>query len=48
MKKYFEMQKETLLEINGGSEETYDVGHKIGYFFGKIGGFIDRVTEIFK
>ena len=48
MKKCTELLKEALIEINGGSEETYDVGHKIGYFFGKIGGFIDRVTEIFK
>ena len=47
MKKYITIGKEDLLAVNGGSEETYDVGYKVGTFFGKIGGFIKEVREIF-
>jgi hypothetical protein len=48
MKKLVELKKELLLEINGGSEQTYNTGYKVGEFFGKIGAMLDRFVEIFK
>lgn len=47
MEKMNLLNKDDLLMINGGDEYTYNMGYKIGEFWGKVGGMLDRFVEIF-
>lgn len=42
------LEKKDLLLVNGGDEHTYNIGYKVGEFFGKIGKMVDNFVEIFK
>lgn len=42
MENFKELSKNDLILINGGSEESYQLGYKVGYF---IGGFVSNTLH---
>jgi len=48
MDKFKYITKEELLQINGGSQKSYETGYSIGHFVGSLFGVIDRIIETFK